>query len=96
MCGVVNPSAFYIIMEIVLLFAITDRTIDITHTQPRNLIMACAWFSIALALSFFVRTIEPEFMIADPASMLALIAFIMGARLVLHWDWTRKNNRDIE
>jgi hypothetical protein len=51
MCGKVNPSAFYLVMEIVLLFAIADGTIGVRPTTPSRRTVVWAGISTALALA---------------------------------------------
>ena len=68
MSGSVNPSAFYLVMEIVLLFAIADGTIGIHPTTPSRRTVVMAGFSAALALAVapYIRTLDPSKVIDDP------------------------------
>jgi hypothetical protein len=87
LCGVVNPSAFYLVMEMVLLSASTDRAVGMQpqHSQNRIGYQAIAWFVVAALFAPFIRTVQPAELIADPASMLSLMAAILGATLAYRW-----------
>ena len=85
--GRVNPSAFYLVMEIALLFAIADGTIGISPTRAtsRTRTAAFAWFALALVFVPYIRTMEPADVIADPAIMCLFLAVITGAGLLYRW-----------
>lgn len=85
--GVVNPSAFYLVMELVLLSASTDRAVGMKpgHSQRRIGLQAVAWLSVAALFVPFIRTVAPSELIADPASMMSLMAGIYAATLVYRW-----------
>ena len=85
MAGAVNPSAFYLVMEIVLLFAIADGTIGVHPTTPsrRTVVMAGASAALALAMAPYIRTIEPSKVIDDPAMMLVFIALVVSVTLMV-------------
>ncbi len=79
--GRVNPSAFYLVMEIVLLFAIADGTIGVRPTVPSWRTVATAGVSVGLAAAVvpYVRTIEPAKVIDDPAMMLVFLGLVIAA-----------------
>jgi hypothetical protein len=83
--GQINPSAFYLVMEMVLLVAVADGTIGRRPTQPtrRTYAFAAALLIVGAALLPFVRTLEPAGMITDPALMLSFLAVLQAATLVL-------------
>ncbi len=85
MAGRVNPSAFYLVMEIVLLLAIADGTIGVQPTTPsrRTVVMAGITATLALAMTPYVRTIEPAKVIDDPAMMLVFIGFVTTVTLIV-------------
>jgi len=83
--GKVNPSAFYLVMEIVMLFAIADGVISVRPTSPSWRTVALAGVSAALAalVAPYIRTIEPSKVIDDPAMMLTFIGFIITVTMLL-------------
>jgi uncharacterized membrane protein YphA (DoxX/SURF4 family) len=85
MSGKVNPSAFYLVMEIVLLFAIADGVISVRPSAPsrRTVAAACASLGLGAAVVPYIRTIEPAKVIDDPAMMLTFTAFIITVTLLL-------------
>ena len=85
MAGRVNPSAFYLVMEIVLLFAIADGTIGVRPTTPSWRTMAAAGTSavLAIAVAPYIRRIEPSKVIEDPAMMLVFLGFVITATLIV-------------
>jgi uncharacterized membrane protein YphA (DoxX/SURF4 family) len=85
LAGKVNPSAFYLVMEIVLLFAIADGTIGVHPTTPsrRTLAMAGLTAALALAMTPYIRTIEPAKVIDDPAMMLVFMGFVTTVTLIV-------------
>jgi thiosulfate dehydrogenase [quinone] large subunit len=85
MAGKVNPSCFYLVMEIVLLFAIADGTIGVRPTTPswRTVVAAGASGVAAIAVAPYIRTIEPAEVIEDPAMMLVFLGFIMAVTLIV-------------
>lgn len=84
-CGSVNPSAFYLVMEMVLLVAVADGTIGTRPTLPtsRTYVLAAALLCVAGVLVTQVRTVEPADVITDPAVMLLFLALLQAATLVL-------------
>ncbi len=84
LAGRVNPSAFYLVMEIVLLFAVADGTIGVRPTVPSWRTVATAGVSAGLAAAVvpFIRTIEPAKVIDDPAMMLVFLGLVIAATLM--------------
>lgn len=85
LAGRVNPSAFYLVMEIVLLFAIADGTIGHRHTTPSASTFVAAGASALFAVAFipYIRTIEPARVIEDPAMMLTFLGFVLATTLLV-------------
>ena len=71
MAGRVNPSAFYLVMEITLLFALA-RAIS----EPIALRRAIAWLIPATFVLPFARTLHPRDAIDDPALMLVFLCVL--------------------
>ena len=69
MSGRVNPSAFYLVMEMVLLFALSRPVPDRTAIRR-----ALLWSIPAVAVLPFARTIVPAEVIDDPALMLSFVS----------------------
>ena len=65
MAGRVNPSAFYLVMQVTLLFALS-RPVGARIALRR----AAVWLVPAAMFAPFARTIEPAHVIDDPALML--------------------------
>jgi len=84
MTGMVNPSAFYLVMEIVLLLAIADGTIGVRSTSPswRTVVGAGAFAGLTIAMIPYIRTVEPSKVIDDPAAMLAFLGFVVTVTLL--------------
>lgn len=89
-CGVVNPSVFYIALEMTYLSAVTDRAVGMKPMHSLNRIrnQAIAWYALAIIFIPFIRKLHPNEIIADPASTLSLTSFIIGDVLVYRW-WKR-------
>ncbi len=85
LCGSVNPSAFYLVMEMVLLVAVAEGTIGSRPTLPtyRTYVLAAALLCVAGVLVPQVRTWEPAEVVTDPAIMLLFLALLQAATLVL-------------
>lgn len=85
LAGRVNPSAFYLVMETVMLFAIADGTLGRNHTAPsgRSFIAAGAAAAISLVFVPYIRTIEPAKVIEDPAMMLAFLGAVTSVTFVV-------------
>lgn len=96
LCGQVNPSAFYLVMEIALLFAIADGAIGVAPRRPsrRTLVAAAAWVVVSLTFVPYIRTMKPADVIADPAIMLAFLSMITAAGLILRWVLAAPRRRD--
>ena len=69
LAGSVNPSAFYLIMQLVLLFALSRATSMVIALRR-----AVGWLSAAAFFVPFARTVHPAEVIDDPAAMLAFVA----------------------
>lgn len=82
--GPVNPSVFYLVMEIVLLLAVAEGTIGVRPSRPgpRTLAGAAVLLASAGVLAPYVRTLEPAKVIADPALTLLFLALLTCATLV--------------
>jgi uncharacterized membrane protein YphA (DoxX/SURF4 family) len=87
LCGQVNPSAFYLVMEIALLFAMADGVLGVrpTPVNRRTLVYAGIAAAHGFALAPYVRTIDPAKVIADPAMMLVFLSFTVAATLLVRW-----------
>ena len=87
LAGQVNPSAFYLVMESVLLFAIAAGFLVTPEPSPwpRSRLVIGLRFAAALAMAPYIRTIEPAEVIEDPAMMLAFMAVIMAVTTLLRW-----------
>ena len=85
LAGKVNPSAFYLVMEIVLLFAIADGTIGVRPSRPswRTIVAAGTSAALAIAVTPYIRTVAPAKVIEDPAMMLVFLGFIISVTLVV-------------
>jgi len=85
MVGKVNPSAFYLVMEVVLLFAIAEGIIGVRPTAPswQTVTAAGVFAALAAAAAPYIRTIEPSKVIDDPAMMLTFVGFIVATTLLL-------------
>ena len=85
LAGKVNPSAFYLVMEIVLLFAVADGTIGVRPTSPsrRTIGLAAISTTAAFAVVPYIRTIEPSKVIEDPAMMLVFLGMIVAITLIV-------------
>lgn len=84
LAGAVNPSAFYLMMQLVLLLALAPRV-----AWRTSVARAVAWFAAAAAMVPFVRTVDPALVIDDPASMLAFAAALTGVGIVATGEWYR-------
>jgi thiosulfate dehydrogenase [quinone] large subunit len=85
MTGKVNPSCFYLIMEMVMLFAIADGTIGVRPSAPsrRTVVVAAASLLFAGAMVPYVRTLEPADVIEDPAIMLVTLGVIVSITMLV-------------
>jgi thiosulfate dehydrogenase [quinone] large subunit len=82
-CGQVNPSVFYLVIEACLLFALLSGAVG-----GRRPVTARVWWTaaaaaagVALVLVPFVETVDPEELIFDPGAVLACFfaVFAVGA-----------------
>jgi thiosulfate dehydrogenase [quinone] large subunit len=87
MCGKVNPSAFYLVMEAALLYAISTGHVGKGERTPsvRSFALIGAWLAGAAAMAPFVRTIEPKEVIEDPAMMLVFLCMTMAGTTFARW-----------
>jgi uncharacterized membrane protein YphA (DoxX/SURF4 family) len=85
MCGKVNPSCFYLVMQIVLLFAIADGLVGVrpSHPSRRTIVAALLSAGFAAAAAPYVRTTEPAKVIEDPAMMFVTLGVIMCITLLM-------------
>ena len=80
MAGRVNPSAFYLVMELALLVG-SSRPVSLTIAWRR----ATLWLVPAVLVLPFARTLEPAEVIDDPALM---ISFVSGLAAVSSVAWS--------
>lgn len=87
LAGSVNPSAFYLVMELVMLFAIADGALGVEISTPsrRTIVTAAVSAALAVACVPYIRTIEPERVTDDPAMMLSFIGAVVAVTLVARW-----------
>lgn len=75
MVGRVNPSAFYLFMEVALLYGVSVGTLG--HMRSRRPLRPLVTVTVLLALAAtqipFIRTIEPAGVVEDPAMMLTFL-----------------------
>jgi hypothetical protein len=76
--GAVNPSVFYLVIEITLHAALDHGFIGNVSRRPRPRHMGVK-AGIGLALLPYVRTVNPADVIDDPAIILATLAFLAAA-----------------
>lgn len=88
MCGRVNPSAFYLVMEAALLYAISSGHLSHRVSREpgaRSFVWIGAWLAFAAAMTPYVRTLEPADVIDDPAMMLVFLSVVMAATTFARW-----------
>jgi hypothetical protein len=85
LAGRVNPSAFYLVMEFVLIMAVAEGAVGTSRPWParRVAISAVGLFGSALVLLPFVRTLKPSDVIEDPATVLVTVLVLSGIALSL-------------
>ncbi|MGA9277861.1 hypothetical protein [Ilumatobacter sp.] len=85
MMGRVNPSAFYLFMEVALLYGISVGVIGRTRTRRsiRPVTTVTALLVLAATQAPFIRTIEPAHVIDDPAMMLTFLCLAAVATTLL-------------
>ncbi len=77
MAGRVNPSAFYLVMELALLVGLSRPTGFVIARRRATL-----WLVPALAALPFARTVEPSEAIDDPGLMLAFVCMLAAVSTV--------------
>lgn len=77
MAGRVNPSAFYLVMEITLLFALARSV-----SEPVAVRRAVAWLIPATFFLPFVRTLHPRDVIDDPALMSVFLCVVASVTTI--------------
>jgi hypothetical protein len=77
MAGRVNPSAFYLVMQVTMLLALSRPA-----QREVALRRAGVWLTFAALMAPFARTLHPREVIEDPALMLAFLAAIAAATTV--------------
>ncbi|WP_040493133.1 hypothetical protein [Ilumatobacter nonamiensis] len=77
MVGRVNPSAFYLVMQVTLLFALS-RPVALRIAARR----ATLWLVPALAFAPFARTLDPHLVIDDPALMLSFVSLLAAVTTI--------------
>ena len=85
MSGTINPSAFYLIMQMVLLVAIADGVIGVRPSSPswRTIALAGTTAALCIAMVPYIRTVEPAKVIHDPAMMLVFIGTILTVTMMV-------------
>jgi hypothetical protein len=85
LAGRVNPSAFYLVMEAVLLLAIADGVIASARSTPSRRSYVWAALALGFAALFvpYIRTVEPAKVIEDPAMMLTFLGTTVAATLIV-------------
>lgn len=77
MAGRVNPSAFYLVMQVTLLVALS-RPVALKIAIRR----AAFWLVPAALFAPFARTIDPALVIDDPALMLSFVSLVAAVTTV--------------
>ena len=77
MAGRVNPSAFYLVMQVALLFAFSRRASEAVAVRR-----AVLWLVPAALVAPFARTLHPHEVIDDPALMLAFIGVMASVTTI--------------
>ena len=87
LCGRVNPSAFYLVMEAALLYAVSTGHLGRGARTPaaRSFLLIGAWLAVAGSMAPFVRTLQPAEVIEDPAMMLVFLSLVMAATTFARW-----------
>jgi uncharacterized membrane protein YphA (DoxX/SURF4 family) len=83
--GQVNPSTFYLVMELGLLLALAGGTIGPHRGEawrPRWYAWA-ACFAATVGFAPFIRTLDPKHVIDDPAVTLSFLSLLSGIGLAL-------------
>ena len=87
LAGQVNPSAFYLVMEMTVLLAMAQLA---THArrdvrQGRTLLLSALALLAAVAFVPSIRTLEPAKVIDDSAIMLTFVSVLASAALFVKW-----------
>ena len=77
MAGRVNPSAFYLVMQVTLLFALSRPVLS--HIAVRR---AAMWLIPAVVFAPFARTLDPHHVIDDPALMISFVSLLAAVTTV--------------
>lgn len=77
MAGRVNPSAFYLVMQMTLLFALSRPTTLRIATRRATLLLIPA-----LLVAPFARTLDPHHVIEDPALMLSFMSLLAAVTTI--------------
>ncbi len=77
MAGRVNPSAFYLVIEVTLLFALARAVSELIAVRR-----AVAWMIPATFFLPFARTLHPRDVIDDPALMLVFLCVIASVTTI--------------
>lgn len=77
MAGRVNPSAFYLVMQATLLFALS-RPVELRIALRRSVL----WLIPAALFAPFARTLHPAEVIDDPALMLSFVSALAALTTV--------------
>ncbi len=77
MAGRVNPSAFYLVMQVTLLFALS-RPVGLRIALRR----AALWLIPAALFAPFARTLQPAEVIDDPALMISFVSVLAAVTTV--------------
>ena len=82
MAGAVNPSAFYLVMQVTILFALS-RPIALQIAVRRSVLFLVP----ALVALPFARTVDPAVAIDDPALMLSFVCLLAALTTLAPWRW---------
>lgn len=77
MAGRVNPSAFYLVMQMALLFAMSRAVGEVVAMRR-----AIAWLIPATLIAPFARTLHPASVIDDPALMLSFVCALASVTTI--------------
>lgn len=89
-CGRVNPSAFYLVMELALLLVVAERRRATVPTNPRRWVAgAVGWSAVAVACLPMIDSLEPSSLILEPAAMFSLLAGLAALANAIRWGLSR-------
>jgi|GEM_PF-5866697 len=77
--GAVNPSTFYLVLQLTLAMAMIAGRPVVSVTKNAAVIGGCGLFG--LTMTPFISTLHPHEVIEDPAIMLATLAMLVAATL---------------